>query len=245
MRTLGDSVFYRLSRKLADSPKLYTLVDLEDFDRVCTHKWYCQNGVTKYAVTSIGPLQNFIIKVPAGHIVDHISGDGLDNRKQNLRICTKAENNLNRRRVTFPGKTSRFKGVCWSKYDNAWLASISRDYVTHSLGLFADEAEAARAYDKAALDLHGEFARTNATMKLFEFTEPFVPDNCRAYRQTGGRTKKHLERAAVGTNVPWWLQKGKSWSDKAFLYREMRKFGLEPDVIPYEHATLDRLAKNT
>ena len=234
MRTLGDSVFYRLSRKLPNSPKLYTLVDLEDFDRVCAHNWHCRNGVTKYAVGASGPLQNFIIKVPAGHVADHISGDGLDNRKQNLRICTQAENNLNRRRVTFPGKTSRFKGVCWSKYDNAWLASIKRDYVTHTLGLFADEADAAMAYDKAALELHGEFARTNAVMKLFEFTEPFVPDNCRALGQTGGRTQKHLERQAIGTNVPWWLKKHKAWIGKDIVYTETRKMGLEPALISYQ-----------
>ena len=243
MISLGDSVFYRLSRKLRTSPKLFTLVDIEDFDRVCAHKWRCKNGVTKYAVGTLGPLSNFILNVPAGQIVDHISGDGLDNRKQNLRICTQAENNLNRRRVTFPGKTSRFKGVCWSKYDNAWLASISRGYVTHSLGLFADEADAARAYDKAALDLHGEFARTNAVMRLFEFSQPFVPDNCRAPGQTGGRRKKHLERALIKTNIPWWLVNKPSWKAKDIYYRAMKEHGLEPEVIPYRHGVLDRQAR--
>ena len=85
--------------------------------------------------------------------VDHANGDGLDNRRQNLRPATHGQNQANTGKR--PGTTSRFIGVCWRH--GKWVAKIKNRY----LGRFTDEAEAARARDRAATEMYGEFARLN------------------------------------------------------------------------------------
>jgi hypothetical protein len=90
---------------------------------------------------------------------DHKDGNGLNNTRSNLRPCTQGQNNMNQRKRK--NATSRFKGVTWSAADEKWKACITANHVQHHLGYFCDEEEAARAYDKAARSLHGEFARLN------------------------------------------------------------------------------------
>lgn len=90
-------------------------------------------------------------------IVDHINGDGLDNRMANLREATMAQNNANRRLSS--RNTSGFKGVC--RYGRQWRASIVHAGRKHHLGTFRDPLPAAHAYDAAAVDLFGEFAWLN------------------------------------------------------------------------------------
>jgi len=92
--------------------------------------------------------------------VDHINGDGLDNRRSNLRIATNAENNRNHRKPS-NALTSLYKGVSWHKLSRKWQAQITFNGKKRYLGLFIDELAAARTYDKAAKELHGEFARLN------------------------------------------------------------------------------------
>ncbi len=85
--------------------------------------------------------------------VDHINMDKLDNTRANLRVATRAQNTQNR--VKREGRLSEFKGV--TKHGERWQAQINRRYI----GLFDDEQEAAHAYNRAAIQLHGEFARLN------------------------------------------------------------------------------------
>jgi hypothetical protein len=94
-------------------------------------------------------------------VVDHKNGDKLDNRRENLRICTIAENIRNSKTSTKKGKTSRYKGVYWVGRIKKWVARIHVDRKGLHVGVFTDEAEAARAYDVAARQHFGEFARTN------------------------------------------------------------------------------------
>lgn len=90
--------------------------------------------------------------------VDHINQDGLDNRRANLRSCSRSENNGNRRKYR---GTSRYKGVSWDSKNSKWLAQIHLSNRRRYLGRFVLEQDAARAYDAAALLQWGDFARLN------------------------------------------------------------------------------------
>lgn len=106
-------------------------------------------------------LHNWITQVPEGMVVDHINGDGLDCRKINMRICLPAENKRNNGK--WSSKTSsRFKGVHYApRYRLKWAAAIGANRKTIHLGNFKTEIEAARAYDAAARNHFGAFARLN------------------------------------------------------------------------------------
>jgi hypothetical protein len=104
-------------------------------------------------------LQDAIAAAPPGLVVDHIDGDGLNNTRRNLRLCTPRENAWNQRRR--PGAGSRFQGVHWSEPHGAWTATITLDGRRVSLGMFPTEEEAALAWDEAAFQHRGEFACLN------------------------------------------------------------------------------------
>lgn len=115
------------------------------------------------------PLAKTILGVAAkGKFIDHKNGNTLDNRRDNLRLCTPSQNNWNQRkqrRVT----SSKYKGVFYgvrARKGFPWVAGIQAHNVFIRLGSWATEVEAARAYDEAAKRLHGEFAKTNAMLGL-------------------------------------------------------------------------------
>jgi len=107
------------------------LIDLEDYPRISIHKWCVikvgQHAKYFYALRNKNGknvlLHREILNLPKGRIplVDHINGNGLDNRKSNLRVCSNQENSCNQAKRI--GKTtSRFKGVCWAKWNKKWCA---------------------------------------------------------------------------------------------------------------------------
>lgn len=145
------------------------LIDEEDYLIVKTYKWHVNiSGKKKYAMHLFKHkdddkfhhylMHRLIINAPLGKYVDHINGDGLDNRKCNLRLCTNADNQHNQRSIR---GLSKYKGVCWDKYNGKWKAAIKCKDKNYNLGAYKDEIEAALAYDRAALRLYGEFAYTN------------------------------------------------------------------------------------
>lgn len=102
-------------------------------------------------------LHRVILDAPAGVDVDHINGDGLDNRRANLRLATESENLRNQGK--HKNNKSGYKGV--HLYKGKWVAQIQHHGRHHHLGVYDDPVEAARAYDKAANELHGTFAKPN------------------------------------------------------------------------------------
>lgn len=142
----------------------YTTVDDEDYEFLSRWKWCYQPRGYGYAARSSGRSKTFhmhrvIMNAPKGLEVDHINGDGLDNRRSNLRLCTKAQNQYNQRPKC--RGTSQFKGVSWKTTANRWVAQIQVNGRKLFLGYFQNETEAAQAYDQAARQLFGEFARPN------------------------------------------------------------------------------------
>lgn len=97
--------------------------------------------------------------IPEGHDIDHINRDRCDNRIANLRLASRSSNNANR--LGADGATSKYLGVSWSKRYNKWVAQITKNYKNKLLGRFCCEIEAAKAYDAAAIENHGEYARVN------------------------------------------------------------------------------------
>lgn len=144
------------------------LVDDEDFDYLNQWKWhaYKQHRNNFYARTVICNIKErtpilmhrLLVKCE-GKIIDHISGDGLDNRKCNIRVCNRAQNAINRR-INI-NNLSGFKGVSWFKPLNKWRAQIQYKVIVYHLGCFEKPIDAARAYNNAAQKYHGEFAKLN------------------------------------------------------------------------------------
>lgn len=139
----------------------FAIVDEEDFERVNQFRWHWNDGYARRTIrTPSGKrtcqiLHRFIMGDPPEMEVDHKSMNKLDCRKDNLRICTKAQNHCNR--ALQSNNRSGFKGVSQSK--GRWQAIIYCKKKSHHLGFFDDKHEAAAAYAKAAKELHGEFAR--------------------------------------------------------------------------------------
>ncbi len=142
------------------------IIDDADFEEFSKYKWCAmKNGNTFYAVRNYAqPIQmniwmhRVIMNAQKGQEIDHINGNGLDNRRYNLRLCTRSQNHQNQR---IGGGSSQYKGVCWNKQAGKWQAQIMLNYKTYYLGHFVNEIDAAKAYDRKAKGLFGEFARLN------------------------------------------------------------------------------------
>lgn len=144
------------------------LVDDADYLYLNQFKWhiYKQNRNNFYARTviyqnkkRIGIVMHRLLLKCEGKIIDHISGDGLDNRRSNIRCCTKSENPLNRR-INI-NNNSGYKGVSWFKVVKKWRAQIQYKKIVYHLGTYEKRIDAAKAYNEAAIKFHGEFAKLN------------------------------------------------------------------------------------
>lgn len=138
------------------------LVSDVDFDALSAFKWHLHSAGYAYRAQKRGGKQtNFlmhreVLSAPKGVLVDHINGNRLDNRRENLRLATYSENGRNKPAVQ---GSSTLKGVSWHTSRGKWRAVIKVNRVSRHIGYFATEAEAAAAYAAAAKELHGEFAR--------------------------------------------------------------------------------------
>jgi len=146
------------------------IVNAEDYVRVQGYRWRPRVDYTGkvYAQTTVKGqsvyMHRLLLGPGVGLDVDHINDNGLDNRRSNLRVATRSQNKANTSKPKFRnGKpcTSVFKGVSWDRSRQQWQAKIGVAGRHRNLGRYNSEAEAARAYDAAALAAWGEFARLN------------------------------------------------------------------------------------
>jgi hypothetical protein len=151
----------------------YALIDDEDYDYLSQWKWYCHDDKrgNVYALRNSYinrqhiniKMHRVIMPVPKKLVVDHINGNGLDNRKQNLRIATKMQNSRNSNQPK-NYRSSVFKGVTIHKRKNGtigWRARIGVKYKVISLGVFETPEQAAETYNLAATKYYKQFARLN------------------------------------------------------------------------------------
>ena len=149
------------------------LIDDDDYEMVSLFKWNAKRGSkTYYASTTVCfcgynimlRMHRLLLNAEENQLIDHINGNGLDNRKANLRFCTPSQNSMNRKPLTIKNRKpcySLFKGVSWRKDVNLWVAYIRANNIKKHIGYFSNEKDAAQAYNVAAKGIHGEFAFLN------------------------------------------------------------------------------------
>lgn len=144
-----------------------SICDARFYCLVSRFNWYAHKNHRDnwYAVTNHKgrhlPLQRLILGAKSGLEIDHINGDGLDNRVANLRKCFHDENTRNTRLRC--DNTSGYKGVSFDVTKGLWAARIHYKNKKYNLGTYKNKDEAARAYKKAAIELHGKFVNRCVT----------------------------------------------------------------------------------
>lgn len=141
--------------------KYYLMDNCDYVDIYQKAKWSVQRGyLVQHPQCGGQRFHRLVMNAQPGQSVDHKHGDKADNRRKSLRICTHSQN-MHNRRVIAANNSSGFKGVSWNRQGGKWVAQICKDGKNRLIGRFACKIEAARAYNEAALTLHGEFARLN------------------------------------------------------------------------------------
>lgn len=138
------------------------LVDDEDYEFIAQWRWYYAQGYAK-SIDRIEGKQRLMHRVltsaPTGTDVDHANMDRLDNRRSNLRVCTRSQNLGNRSKTK--GNTSGYKGVVKETNANTWKAQITCGGKSLYIGGYKTKEEAAKAYNEKAKELFGPFAKIN------------------------------------------------------------------------------------
>lgn len=151
-------------------------VDQDDFDFLSNYNWSVSGG---YAVASINgksvPMHRLILNAPEDKQVDHINRDSLDNRRSNLRLCSKTENLKNRSKSS-KNKSSKYKGTSLEKKTGNWIVEIKNNKERYYLGSFKDEESAANCYNFYAKKYHGEFAALNEVKHMNK--EEWLKNKC-------------------------------------------------------------------
>ncbi len=167
------------------------LISPEDYEKVIKIKWHLhidkwktQDGIIekKYVNGALNNkhirLHSFILgKAEKGFVIDHINGDGLDNRRENLRFITYAQNSQNKKK-----SKNKYYGIVYREDINKWQVSANKKY----LGCYNNELDAAKAYDCHVLKLYGESAKTNGLVNINE------TNTITAYEKKAKTTEKYI-----------------------------------------------------
>ncbi len=179
--------YKRVFRRIKLTQGQYAIVDAWMYEELNKYQWYAHKGKTTYYAYRAAridekrksknvKMHEEVMKLQKTddrrlktedqkYVIDHINGDGLDNRSANLRVATYSQNSQNRRKSR-KGCGSKYKGVWLDKRTRRWRAQICFEGTKKHLGYYDDEAGAARAYDRAAVRYHEEFAKLNFPQHL-------------------------------------------------------------------------------
>lgn len=152
-----------MAREIPLTRGLVAIVDDDDYDRLTDHSWHAHKTKAGwYARSFAGYMHRLVVEAVSGEEVDHQNGNGLDNRRSNLRRCSHSLNVVNR---TYARSVSPYRGVhqqrTRSGAPSRWVARVTLNGITHRKFGFLTAEEAARAYDAMAVHLHGPFAQLN------------------------------------------------------------------------------------
>jgi len=163
-----------MAKRISLTKGKVVIIDNEDYEWLNQWKWcyveasrgtsdgYAYRGVWQNGKNKAILMHRLIMDVPDDLQVDHIDGNGLNNRRSNLRLATASQQAANRNRWKSPRP---FRGVRWVAKKKKWRAEISVDGKSQHIGYFHDPILAALAYDERAIERFGEFARPNFSDK--------------------------------------------------------------------------------
>jgi hypothetical protein len=158
----NDEQYVELIITKKNGEKFITLIDLCDLKIVKMYNWFALSSgyVVCNKNNKVVLLHRYIMNCHKTDFIDHINHNRSDNRRLNLRLCTRSENQRNMSKFT-NRSSSKYKGVSWMKNREIWRARIFTNGKEEFLGCFTDEIRAAEAYDKRAKELFKEFANLN------------------------------------------------------------------------------------
>lgn len=207
-----------MAKAIPLSNGMVAIVDDQDYEKLNRWTWRYQAGSnTGYAIrtevvngtkTTIR-MHRLVMGAPFGVLVDHRDGNGLNNQRDNLRLCGALGNARN---TAAKGGSSRYKGVSWSKATRAWKVLICANRIKLYFGVFADEEFAARVHDAAVARYHGEYARLNFPDKPLLTEEEIATNRLLPFKTSRFR------------GVSWHAQIGR-WSAKIQTKRKPIRLG--------------------
>lgn len=171
-----------------------TIVDDDSYEYLNKWKWHCTSRNYAMRTEMINGrkhgvlMHRFIMNAEKGVEVDHINHNTLDNRKENLRICTRNENEHNRSKTNIENPrnySSKYKGVAINKQNNYYEAKIIKDSKKIFIGYFEDEVVAANAYNEYAKKYFGEFACLNDVPLIENWRDYKIKRDCGTSKYTG------------------------------------------------------------
>jgi hypothetical protein len=170
LHLLGSFYFTKMAKEIQLTQGKVAIVDDEDYEYLNQWKWQANQKKSKRFYAYRGKkidgkykmiyLHRFVLNIIDKNIfIDHVNMNPLDNRKQNLRICNRSQNQMNKN--VQKNNISGYKGVHFDKRTNKFFSYVTVNKKRYWLGYFIDPIDAAKAYNKGAIKFHGEFANLN------------------------------------------------------------------------------------